>query len=104
MGPEVSNGKAPKIVKINKNLEVMETSDQSEGPPIIIQRSDSTPHKTGSTPMKTGPTPQKNCEYSHEHSEKCEYSHHYSENWTSYPSENCEYTRPTPPSSPIIIW
>ena len=57
--PEVLNGKAPKIVKINKNLEVMETSDQSKGPPIIIQRSDSTPHKTGSTPMKTGPTPQK---------------------------------------------
>merc|ERR1712008_670153 len=59
MGPEVSNGKAPKIVKINKNLEVIETSDESKGPPIIIQRSDSTPHKTGSTPMKTGPTPQK---------------------------------------------
>ena len=57
--PEVSNGKAPKIVKINKNLEVMETSDQSQGPPIIIQRSDSTPHKTESTPHKTGPTPQK---------------------------------------------
>ena len=70
--PEVSNGKAPKIVKINKNLEfcnlVMETSKQSEGPPIIIQRSDSTPHKTESTPqktvnipmtsLKTGPTPQ----------------------------------------------
>ena len=57
--PEVSNGKAPKIVKINKNLEVMETSDESKGPPIIIQRSDSTPQKTGSTPLKTGPTPQK---------------------------------------------
>ena len=67
--PEVSNGKAPKIVKINKNVDVMETSEDSKGPPIIIQRSDSTPHKTESTPhktlnipmnsLKTGPTPQK---------------------------------------------
>ena len=57
--PEVSNGKAPKIVKIDKNLEVMETSDENKGPPIIIQKSDSTPLKTGSTPLKTGPTPQK---------------------------------------------
>ena len=47
----------------------METSEDSKGPPIIIQRSDSTPHKTESTPhktlnipmnsLKTGPTPQK---------------------------------------------
>ena len=62
--PEVSNGKAPKIVKINKNLDVMETSEESKGPPIIIQHPtplplDSTPHKTGSTPQKPWPTPQK---------------------------------------------
>ena len=75
--PEVSNGKGPKIVKINKNLEVMETSEESKGPPIIIQNPtplplDSTPQKTWSTPQKTvnipmtslnslniGPTPHK---------------------------------------------
>ena len=62
--PEVSNGKGPKIVKINKNLEVMETSEESKGPPIIIQNPtplplDSTPHQNESTPQKTWSTPQK---------------------------------------------
>ena len=42
----------------------METSEESKGPPIIIQNPtplplDSTPHKTESTPQKTWPTPQK---------------------------------------------
>jgi len=55
--PEVSNGKGPKIVKINKNLEVMETSEESKGPPIIIQQP--TPLPLDSTPQKTWPTPQK---------------------------------------------
>ena len=57
--PEVSNGKGPKIVKINKNLEVMETSEESKGPPIIIQNPtplplDSTPHKLSLPLRKLG--------------------------------------------------